>query len=97
MKLTTIHNLVWEVHRYGGKAAFIFPGLDLSVTFHPSVGEYALWCGTVELLSDKCPGVCLEVADETILEHYASQFIPSWEEESVPDTERMPMYDNAAE
>jgi hypothetical protein len=95
MKLTTIHNLVWDVSRYGGKAAFLFPTLNLSVTFHPSVGEYSLWCGKVELMSDKSVGMCLEVAEEVILDHYASHFIPSWEEEEAPDTERM--CDQAAE
>jgi hypothetical protein len=96
--LTTIHSLVWDIANYGGKAAFLFPALDMSVTFHPSVGEYTLWCGKQELLSDKCPSMCLEVADEAILDHYASQFVPSWEEEDVAPTERMPqVWDNAAE
>jgi len=75
--LTTLNNLMWDIGFYGGKAAFLFPSLKLSITFHPSVGEYTLWCRGGKLFSDKSPSACLEVADEVILNYHATDFIPS--------------------
>lgn len=93
MTTLTIRNIVWEVGSYGGKASFTHVYSNTSITFHPSVREYAVWSGKNEYFSSPDVAECLEMATNVILDLYAGWFTPTWEDDA-PDTERNPnMYE----
>jgi len=95
--LTTAHNVSWEVRSHGGRASFHFAPFLIDITFHPTVKAYGVWCMGVELFSDKSVAVCLERTSSLILDHYATSFVPMWEEECEEVGEEDYIYDNAAE
>jgi hypothetical protein len=88
MSTLTTQGITWQVGRYNGRACFTHN--NLTITFHPSVGEYTVWCDKREWFSDSRIDVCLESATLATLDTYASQFAPMWENEESPDTERNP-------
>ncbi len=94
--LTTITGVKWDISSRGGKASFHHPTLGLDITYHPSVGEYVVWSGGLEYYSSHDVTDCLETCSDVILDYFASHFIPSWEEEDIPNTERT-VCDQAAE
>lgn len=90
MSTLTYLGIVWQVGSYNGRACYTYGGT--SITFHPSVGEYAVWSGKLEYFSSPNVADCLEMATEVILDMLSAQFTTSWETEEVaPITERTPM------
>ena len=98
MSKLTIRGIVWEISSYNGKASFTHLPLNITITYHPSVGEYAVWTDKHEYFSSPDVADCLDMSTDVILDLYATQFPPSWDNDEAPITERTPtMCDAAAE
>lgn len=75
--LTTKDGIVWACLSHNGRVAFGHN--DHAIHFEPKTGFFHLKESGETVFVAKSPAAVLESASEYIWEHYASQFIPSWE------------------
>lgn len=75
--LTTKDGIVWTCLSHHGRVAFGHN--EHAINYEPSTGYFHLKEKGETLSVSKSPAFLLETANEYIWEHYASQFIPSWE------------------
>lgn len=73
-----IRGIKWQARKYAGKLAFSFG--SIAIFYNISHERFEAWSFGEMLFSHPSVAECLEVMNPIVLDSFAAQFIPSWEE-----------------